>query len=377
MAVIMVRIMDTDKEKLCKLLQLYPNAILGFQGRVHSLFLSECFRGDIHSTIIYGNDIHAVIGKMHSRELFIVNNDSFCDIRASTMLAQNSIEHNRVLDLNDDGERWEGDTLQSKPYGWGVLYDSENRKMYEGFRLNEVNVCYGTQYYSDIQKPEYEGGWFNGKRWGRGIQYDRNGNTVFDGEWFNDEHLQKRVEVTSDNPLLHNHIEELTIANNSCKDEDLETLDLELPNLRELQVGDDCCEAVVRLLLHGTSLERVVIGENSFTQQKYDYPEAIRPACEFILWGCERLKELKIGRFSFSDFSRCSITDARSLEVVEIGDLNERSYNFYNATWVLRSDSRCLSSCVDAPHLKSLVLGRECFHDCCDAVFQGDTATRD
>ena len=375
--VITTRIMENNRDKLFELLQLYPSAILGFQGRIHSLFLSKCFKGDITPTIVEGHGIQAVIAKMHSRELFTVNKDSSCDIGASVAFNQHEIEHNRVLDLNDDGERWEGDVLHNEPYGWGVLYDSENRKMYEGFRLNEVNMCYGIQYYSDIQKIEYEGGWCNGKRWGRGIQYDRNGNTMFDGEWMNDEHLQKRVEVTSDDPLLHNHIEELTIANNSCNDEDWETLDLKLlPNLRELQVGDDCCEAVVRLLLHGKSLERVVIGENSFTEQKYDYPEAIRPACEFVLQDCERLKELKIGRFSFSDFSRCSITDVRSLEVVEIGDLNERSYNFYNAMLVLRSIFSCLSLCVDAPHLRSLVLGRECFHDCCDAVFQGDTATR-
>ncbi len=45
------------------------------------------------------------------------------------------IEHNQVLDLNDDGERWEGDVLHNEPYGWGVLYDSENRMAYEGFRL--------------------------------------------------------------------------------------------------------------------------------------------------------------------------------------------------------------------------------------------------
>ena len=375
--VIMASIMENNRDKLCELLQLYPSAILGFQGRIHSLFLSKCFNGDTTPTIVEGNDIQAVIAKMHSRELFTVNKDSSCDIGASVAFNQHEIEHNRVLDLNDDGERWEGDVLHNEPYGWGVLYDSENRKMYEGFRLNEVNMCYGIQYYSDIQKIEYEGGWCNGKRWGRGIQYDRNGNTMFDGEWMNDEHLQKRVEVTSDDPLLHNHIEELTIADNSCNGKDWETLDLELlPNLRELQVGDDCCEAVVRLLLHGKSLERVVIGENSFTEQKYDYPEAIRPACEFALQDCERLKELQIGRFSFSDFSRCSITDVRSLEVVEIGDLNERSYNFYNATLVLESGFRCLSSFVDAPHLRSLVLGRECFDDCCDAVFQGDTATR-
>ena len=65
------------------------------------------------------------------------------------------VEHNQVLDLNDDGERWEGDVLNDEPYGWGVLYDSENRMVYEGFRLKDVNVCYGTQYYSDIGVIEY------------------------------------------------------------------------------------------------------------------------------------------------------------------------------------------------------------------------------
>ena len=56
------------------------------------------------------------------------------------------IEHNVVLNLSDDGERWEGDVLQNKPFGWGVLYDSENRLMFEGFRIGEAYVCYGTLY---------------------------------------------------------------------------------------------------------------------------------------------------------------------------------------------------------------------------------------
>ena len=34
------------------------------------------------------------------------------------------IEHAKVLDLNDEGERWEGDVLNNEPYGWGVLYDN-------------------------------------------------------------------------------------------------------------------------------------------------------------------------------------------------------------------------------------------------------------
>ena len=94
---------------------------------------------------------------VESRELLNVNGKDV-----------NGVEHKQVLDLSDDGERWEGDVLNNEPYGWGVLYDSENRRVYEGFRLKDVNVCYGIQYYSDIQKVEYEGGdmWRNamGKR---------------------------------------------------------------------------------------------------------------------------------------------------------------------------------------------------------------------
>ena len=81
------------------------------------------------------------------------------DKQLKKVLGVNGIEHNVVLNLSDDGERWEGDVLDNQPYGWGVLYDSENRIVYEGFRIGEVNVCYGTRYYSDIQKVEYEGEW--------------------------------------------------------------------------------------------------------------------------------------------------------------------------------------------------------------------------
>ena len=29
----------------------------------------------------------------------------------------NGIEHNQVLNLSDDGERWEGEVLNNQPYG--------------------------------------------------------------------------------------------------------------------------------------------------------------------------------------------------------------------------------------------------------------------
>ena len=252
----------------------------------------------------------------------------------------NGIERNRVLDLNDDGERWEGDVLHNEPYGWGVLYDSENRMVYEGFRIGEVNVCYGTRYYSDIGVIEYEGEWFEGKRWGKGVQFDRYGKTVFDGEWMNDEQLNKRVVLSEDNLLLHNHIEDLIMSHNSCNGLEWTTLDLGfMSHLRLLEVGDECFENVEEVkLIDLSKLKRVVIGMNSFTKKNgwlSYYPDR-----HFYLKNCERVRELKIGYWSFSDYSVCEIENVPLLEVIEMGEMDEKSFNFSDASLELKSDSQ-------------------------------------
>ena len=251
-----------------------------------------------------------------------------------------AIQHNVVLDLNDEGERWEGDVLNNQPYGWGVLYDSENRRVYEGFRIRGVNVCYGTRYYSDIQRVEYEGGWCEGMRWGRGTHYDRNGNIVFAGEWMNNEPLSKRVVVNEENQLLHSHIQELIMSNNSCNGKEWSVLGLSLmSNLRVLEVGDDCFENVEEVKLIGLrQLERVEIGENSFT--KCNHNTDFDWNRHFYLKNCERLRELKIGCGSFRDYIVCEIESVPSLEVIEMGELNERSNNFKYVS-VLELKSEC------------------------------------
>ena len=265
---------------------------------------------------------------VESRELLRVNGKDV-----------SSIEHKQVLDLNDDGERWEGDVLNNQPCGWGVLYDSENRRVYEGFRVGDVNVCYGRSYYPENQKVEYEGGICGGMRWGRGIQYDRTGNTVFEGEWMNNEPLSKRVVVNEENQLLHNHIEELIVSNNSCNGPEWTALDLSLmSNLRVLEVGDECFENVKEVkLINLSMLERVVIGRESFTKQKNDCDSD--PNRHFYLKDCERLRELKMGRYSFCDYSVCEIENMNRLEVIEMGEMDRESCNFNRASLELKSDS--------------------------------------
>ena len=249
------------------------------------------------------------------------------------------ITSNQVLDLNDEGERWEGDVLDNKPYGWGVLYDKEGENMYEGFRIGKVNVCYGTQYYPDIQKVEYEGEWFEGKRWGRGIHYDRTGNTVFDGEWMNDEQAETTVTITDGNGLFYNHLEVLIVSDGCCNGNEWKAFDFSLlPCLRELQVGNHCFRCVKEVIMVGmNALEKVVIGYVSFTLR--ENATLVNASNCFFLKDCARLREVKIGSNSFNDYSVCEIENLPSLEVIEMGELNEDSCSFNYSSLELKGDS--------------------------------------
>ena len=248
------------------------------------------------------------------------------------------LQHNQIVDLSMEGDRWEGDVLNGKPYGWGVLFDKNNERVYEGFRIGEANVCYGRTYYSDIPRVEYEGEWCDGMRWGRGALFDRNGVVVYDGGWLNDDRLEKRVEIVSASVLLHNHVEELRVSNGCCNEEGLKELDLRgFVNLRELRVGIKCFEYVKKVNICGLKeLERMIVGSRSFTKEKDKWLN--EKDGRFYLKNCPKLRELRItGIRSFSDYSVIEIENVDALEVIEIGGMNERSCTFAHASLELKS----------------------------------------
>lgn len=107
-------------------------------------------------------------------------------------------------------------------------------------------------------------------------------------------------------------------------------------NLQELSIGNGCFENVKELKLIGMNmLERVVIGENSFTKEKNSWGDDSER--HFYLKNCPKVKELRVGRYSFSDYSVIEIENVDRLEVIEIGELSDVSYNFYSASLRLRS----------------------------------------
>ena len=152
--------------------------------------------------------------------------------------------------------------------------------------------------------------------------------------------LEKCVVLNEWNQLLHSRIEELIVSDNSCNGREWSALNMSfMPHLRLLQVGKRCFENVKEVKLIGLrELERVVIGENSFTKKKNDYGND--PDRHFYLKNCKRLRKVKMDRFSFSDYSVCEIENVPSLEMIEMGDLNEESHNFNYASLELKSDSQ-------------------------------------
>ena len=75
---------------------------------------------------------------------------------------------------------------------------------------------------------------------------------------------------------------------------------------------------------------------NSFTKRKNDYGNDANR--KLYVKNCDALKELKIGRYSFSDFSVIEIENVNSLELIEIGEVNDFSYNFLYASLELKSE---------------------------------------
>ena len=135
-------------------------------------------------------------------------------------------------------------------------------------------------------------------------------------------------------------MEVFVISSKCCNGDEWKVLDVsELKWLKSIEIGDECFEKVNEVKLIGLNqLERVVIGQNSFTEHKFDIKR--NPDRRFYLRNCERLKELKIGRYSFSDYSVCEIENLPSLEVIRIGDLNYDSGCFPYASLELKSDSQ-------------------------------------
>ena len=129
----------------------------------------------------------------------------------------------------------------------------------------------------------------------------------------------------------------IIVSSNCANDASLIMLDFSrFVSVRRIIVGNGSLMYVNEVKMIGLSeLESVEIGMNSFTQHKNSYGD--NPNRHFYLKNCPKLRSLKMGRYSFSDYSVIEIENVDALEVIEMGDLNEGSLNFAYASLELKS----------------------------------------
>ena len=143
------------------------------------------------------------------------------------------------------------------------------------------------------------------------------------------------VHDTGELIALSSSITDLII--DSCCCNEVKAIDFaEWRNVKVIEIGDDCFKYAKKVKMIGLhALERVVIGKNCF----YREWEKKDLNCQFLLKDCEKVKELRIGSYSFHGFCVCEIENVNSLEVIEMGDSEDGGYNFMDCPiLVLRSD---------------------------------------
>ena len=141
------------------------------------------------------------------------------------------------------------------------------------------------------------------------------------------------ISVKNDWDRMDRTIEVMNVSDNSYNGKGLKELDLSgFVNLRELKVGDECFRNVKKVNICGLKeLESVCIGSKAFGRDDNS------KGGSFCLKNCPKLKSLKMGLCSFEDYAVCQIENVDSLEVIEMGELNQKSFNFYYASLELKS----------------------------------------
>ena len=276
--------------------------------------------------MVYGEN-----GEFSHYELIIADNsDEDGKRKRMTILTAESVEselvemdcsemkENVIIDLNEEGRRWEGGELNGKPFGFGYEYSEDGNLVYEGFVFEGMKVCFGKEWNDDGNNNclMYEGGYCNGERWGKGKSYDLTGNVDFEGEWMN------RCAIRNDG-LMNSFViimssEKFVISNGMFNDKNITTLHFSplLTQLKQIEIGDNCLKKTREFVIDGLeSLESVKIGEYCF--RIYD-KERENGVCRIT--NCPNLRQLEIGRHSFVYYKSFELSNLDSLQFIKFDE---------------------------------------------------------
>ena len=284
-----------------------------------SLFISDTTTGHTRGFFQLNRRLYLIEWSRDTSRDIMVDMDSkemVAFVDGKQMDIQCTVE---MIDLDTSGRRWEGGVRDGGPYGFGVIYDREGRKEFEGFVLDEMKARYGIEYYSDVDRVEYKGGFYDDKRFGKGILYDRTGAVEYEGLWNNNRPYLSQF----DGRTIDNHTGLIDIPSNSFSESESFILYSFVHSLKRLVIGDDCFESVRLFELNElTELESIEIRKRSFTIGKdWDSIKTSKRAdgvCRIV--NCPKLKSIEIGDYSFADYHSFELSSIPSLQSIDIGN---------------------------------------------------------
>ncbi|KAK8795787.1 hypothetical protein WA171_003756 [Blastocystis sp. BT1] len=225
---------------------------------------------------------------------------------------------NEIVDLNDDGMRWEGEVLKGDLFGYGCLYDEENELEYEGWMIEGKKRCYGIEYWNDIGLKKYCGCYCNGLKNGYGLLYDRNGMIEYEGLFKDDVVIDvnddMRMKWIDDCELIVTScIESLIIADHFNPDISSLILNYSLISLKRIEIGNRCLMKVNRFVIDGLNeLETIIIGKNSLKQNENNR------GGKCVIMNCDQLKQINIGEGSFYYYESFECKNLPSLISIQL-----------------------------------------------------------
>ena len=124
------------------------------------------------------------------------------------------IELNCVIDISNDGMRWEGSFLKNSPFGFICIMNESNEVIYQGVMIGDKKECYGIDFYPGLDKIQYIGCYWNNERHGFGMLYDRKGELMYEGDFISGSYYYDKNVILKDianDRIVHSLIHELVI----------------------------------------------------------------------------------------------------------------------------------------------------------------------
>ena len=222
-------------------------------------------------------------------------------------------EEEGLLDLSQEGNRWEGGLVTEGgvkyPFGYGKRYDGNGNIVFKGYMYKGNMVCSGTEYFPDLDNsPSYNGYYYKDNKHGLGTFYDRNG---------------AKNKIIFVNNSVHPNTLPYAIFNHMTSFTPMEPLMVStivfskwrLEYLQHVFISSDSLPLIQFFRIVGLpNLQDVVFASCNETKTR------VMRNYQLIIEDCSNLKDVTIGDYALNKFGICRIEKNENLETLSFGN---------------------------------------------------------